>query len=77
MPPESRKLLLDMLNSANLIRDFIADKSFNDFAQDQMRRAAVYYHFLIVGEALSQLCDRDETVAARISEFPRIIAFRN
>ena len=45
MPPESRKLLLDMLNSANLIRDFIADKSFNDFAQDQMRRAAVYYHF--------------------------------
>jgi len=55
MPPESRKLLLDMLNSANLIRDFIADKSFNDFAQDQMRRAAVYYHFLIVGEALSQL----------------------
>jgi uncharacterized protein with HEPN domain len=32
---------------------------------------------VIVGEALAQLAKHDASLAARISEMPRIIAFRN
>ena len=42
-----------------------------------MLRAAVEREFEIVGEALSQLAQLDPAVADRISDYRRIIAFRN
>ena len=42
-----------------------------------MLRAAVERQFEIVGEAMARLARIDETVAARISGYRRIIAFRN
>jgi hypothetical protein len=41
-----------------------------------MARAAVERQFEIVGEALSQLAKLDASLATRISEYRRIIAFR-
>ena len=37
----------------------------------------MYYQFVIIGEALSQLRKIDEPTFNRISEAPRIIGFRN
>jgi uncharacterized protein with HEPN domain len=42
-----------------------------------MLKAAVEREFEIIGEALGQLAKLDEKVAARITEYRRIIAFRN
>ena len=42
-----------------------------------MLRAAVERQFELIGEALSQLARVDEVLVARISEYQRIIAFRN
>ena len=42
-----------------------------------MLRAAVEREFEIIGEAMTQLARVDKAVAARISEYKRIIAFRN
>ena len=42
-----------------------------------MMRAAVEREFEIVGEAMTQLARVDEPVAASITHYQRIIAFRN
>ena len=42
-----------------------------------MLRAAVEREFEIIGEAMAQLAQLDPVLAARISGYQRIIAFRN
>src|SRR5690242_1540959 len=77
MPPEVRKLLLDMAEAANCIQEFAAGRTFYDFAGDKLLRAGIYYEFLIIGEALSRLREVDEATTEQISEHWRIIGFRN
>lgn len=77
MQPETRKYLEDIARAADLIAQFTAGKTFEEYKNDAMLRAAVERQFEIVGEALVQLSKRDAAIAARISEHRRIIAFRN
>lgn len=74
---ESKKYLFDIQKAAALLADFIQGKSFKDYSGDALLRAAVEREFEIIGEALSQLAKLDEAVAMRISEYKRIISFRN
>jgi uncharacterized protein with HEPN domain len=77
MPLETKKYLYDLRQAADLIAQFTAGRSFEDYTDDAMLRAAVEREFEIVGEALGRLARIDATLAARISEHRRIIAFRN
>ncbi len=77
MQIESKKLLFDMQTAAGLIASFLEQATAEDFRSDQLLRSAVYYQFTIVGEALTQLRERDAVLAERISEYARIIGFRN
>lgn len=77
MQPETKKYLDDIARAAGLIAQFTAGKTFADYMEDPMLRAAVERQFVIVGEALVQLAKREPAVAARIGEHQRIIAFRN
>lgn len=74
---ESRKYLDDIQQAANVLREFTAGRSFDQYRKDAMLRAAVERQFEIIGEAMAQLARIDEAVAARISGYRRIIAFRN
>ena len=74
---ETRKYLHDIQRAVKLLIEFTADKAFEDYETDAMRRAAVEREFEIIGEALAQLAKADPEVAARISDHRRIIAFRN
>jgi uncharacterized protein with HEPN domain len=71
------KYLYDIQQAASLAVQFTVGKTFADYQQDAMLRLAVERAFTIIGEALSQLAKLDPTVAARFSEYQRIIAFRN
>jgi uncharacterized protein with HEPN domain len=76
MQHEAKKYLEDIARAAELIARFTAGKTFADYTEDPMLRAAVERQFEIIGEALVQLSKRDAAVAARIGEHQRIIAFR-
>jgi len=74
---ESKKYLYDIAHAAELAIGFVAGKSFADYEADPMLCSAVERQLEIVGEALAQLAKTDPTVASKISEYQRIIAFRN
>ena len=74
---EARKYLYDIQQAAGLLDEFVTGKTFDDYQHDAMLRAAVEREFEIIGEAMTQLARVDEAVAARISQYKRIIAFRN
>ena len=76
MELESKKYLYDIQQATELLTRFTSGKSFDDFSHDPLLRSAVERQFEIAGEALAQLAKRDAEVAARITEYRRIIAFR-
>lgn len=77
MPREPRAYLHDVREAASLIAQFTDGLDFDAYAADAMVRAAVERQFEIIGEALGQLAKVDPEAAGRISEYRRIIAFRN
>ncbi len=74
---EAKKYLYDIHQAAELLATFTAGKVCAVYEADAMVRAAVERQFEIIGEALSQLARLDDGLAVRISEYRRIIAFRN
>jgi len=57
--------------------DYVAGKTFLDYTSDLALRSAVERQLEIVGEALARLAKIDIATASCISEYRRIIAFRN
>ena len=74
---EAKKRLYDILRAAAILAEFTDGKTIADYERDIMLRSAVERQFTIIGEAMAQLARYDAEVAARISEYPRIIGFRN
>lgn len=74
---EALKYLYDIQRAAGLLSEFVRGKTYADYQREAMLRAAVEREFEIIGEAMTKLARVDETVVARISEYKRIIAFRN
>jgi uncharacterized protein with HEPN domain len=77
MSLEANKLLYDILRAADHIETFCKHKDFIAYEGDAMLRSAVERQLEIIGEALSKLSRVAPETANRISEFRRIIAFRN
>ena len=77
MRHEVEKYLYDIRNSARLLVDFTNGRSFDDYQENAMLRAAVERQFEIIGGAVSQLAKLDEEKASRICEFRRITSLRN
>jgi uncharacterized protein with HEPN domain len=77
MQPEAAGLLWDARKAAGLIADFVANRTWQDYESDAMLRSAVERQFQIIGDALNKLSRLDPATAAKISDLPRIVAFRN
>jgi len=74
---EARKYLFDIQQAIELIDTFCVGRSFRDYEQDPMLRSAVERQFEIIGEAVSRLAQTSPELAEKLTEYRRIIAFRN
>jgi hypothetical protein len=75
MKQKSPKWIEDIRVSSAFILQASAGKTFQDYQSDPLLRAAVERHFEIIGEAMNRLVRYDPDTAARIGDYPRIIAF--
>lgn len=75
--PESGKYLFDILQACDLLIQFSAAKTFDDYSNDPLLRSAVERQFEIVGEALNKAIRVDASLGEQIDHSNRIIAFRN
>ncbi len=77
MQGDSYKLLWDAAQAAERIQRFVHEKSYDDYAADELLRSAVERQFEILGEALARLRQIDQQTALGIAELPRVVGFRN
>lgn len=77
MQHDPRAYLWDVREAALAIQAFTAGMDAAGFDATPMAQAAVERKFEVIGEALNQLAKLDGTVAARIPDLAKIVAFRN
>lgn len=74
---ESRKLLEDVRQAAELILQFAMGRTIRDYSENALLRSGIERQFEIIGEAINRLATLDAATASRISQRRRIIDFRN
>lgn len=77
MLPEARAYLDDIQRASELLERFTTGKTFAEYTRDDLLRSATERQFEIIGEAISKLAKVDAVTASRITEYQRIISFRN
>ena len=77
MNNETRKNLVDVLQAAEEIQDFVCGMDFKAYRNNPVTQRAVERDFEIIGEALNRIKYTDNELLAKISEHHRIIGFRN
>ncbi|MDI6857635.1 MAG: DUF86 domain-containing protein [Dehalococcoidia bacterium] len=71
------KCVRDIAGACEQITAFTAGRTFPQYEDDAMLRSAVERQFEIIGEPLLHLSRLNPAAANRITEYRRIIAFRN
>jgi uncharacterized protein with HEPN domain len=74
---ESKKYLFDIVQAATLLRQFSSGKCYTDYIADPLLRSGVERQFEVIGEAIARLVKSDPGAGTRLTEYKRIVAFRN
>jgi len=77
MHARSPKWLEDIRDAADFINQMAQGRTLAAYSADRLLRQAVERNFEIIGEAIKRLAQHDPDTAARIAQYPQIIAFRN
>ena len=77
MQPKIPKYLDDIRDAAQFVLDLVRGRSLDDYRRDRVLRQTIERNFEIIGEAMNRIAKLDPDAAARIGNYPRIIAFRN
>jgi uncharacterized protein with HEPN domain len=77
MPHDPRKLLEDIRQAVARVQAFTAQVTADDYLKSELIQSAVERQFEIAAEALSRVLKLSPQTAQRITEYRRIIDFRN
>ncbi len=74
---DPEKFIYDALQAARLVEKFIHGKALSEYTSDDLLRSAVERQLITIGEALNSLSQLAPKIADRISNYRRIVGFRN
>ena len=77
MRDRSRKYLYDVREMIELVTRATASKTYEEYRNNTPLRHPVERELLIIGEALAQLSQRDESSAARVTDLRGIVGLRD
>lgn len=77
MKHNPKKYLTDMLDACRYLLEETRGKTIHDYTADRSFRGSVERELQNIGEALRQLHSREPEIAAKITDFERIIRFRH
>jgi uncharacterized protein with HEPN domain len=77
MPRDPRKLLEDIRQAVSRVEQFTASTTAEDYLASELLQSAVERQFEIAAEALNRLLKLSPDLATRLTEYRRIIDFRN
>ncbi len=77
MQLEARKYVFDIERAARAIASFTAGKALDDYLADPLLRSGVERQFEIAGEAVNKLAKISLETARTITDYRKLIAFRN
>ena len=77
MNDETRKHLIDVLQAAEEIQNFVRGMDFEAYQNSSVTQRAVERNFEIIGEALNRIKNMNDGLLEKFSEHHRIIGFRN
>ncbi len=77
MEDDAKALPFDIVESCQLIGEFVLQIEFDDYAESEMIRSAVERQFINIGEALNRLKQADIDTFESIADAGQIIGFRN
>ncbi|MCI5135297.1 MAG: DUF86 domain-containing protein [Candidatus Electrothrix sp. AW2] len=77
MKREINKLLFDIQQAAEDIEQFTNNIDYSEFEKSNLIQAAVERKFEIIGEALNRIKRFDSEFIEKITDYRRIIGFRN
>jgi uncharacterized protein with HEPN domain len=77
MPRKLEAYIEEILRSISEIESFITGMDFTNYSQDEKTKSAVERKLLNIGEALNQACQINQSIENKITDFRKIIGFRN
>ena len=77
MKRDPRAFLSDVIEAGQAIHQAIAGISLDEYGNSRLIRSSVEREFITIGEALTQLSQRDQALFGEIEQAPHIISFRN
>ena len=77
MNDETSKHLIDILQAAEEIQNFVRGMDFEAYRNSHVTQRAVERNFEIIGEVLNRIKNTNNELLGIISEHHRIIGFRN
>lgn len=77
MERDLKKLLYDVQEAGLAVKHFIRGNNLADYKASDLLQSAVERKFEIIGEALNRIGQIDEEALEEISDYRKIIGFRN
>jgi len=77
MKRDPRAFLSDVIEAGHAIQQAVAGINLDAYSDSRLIRSSVEREFITIGEALTQLSQRDQALFREIEQAPQIISFRN